>query len=126
MSSGTPAAVPVAQPVAATAPTKHLGMRKNVLGKQWHEPKKAFRPGSGLTSYEKRNKERIARATMKAKEKELKDDKEAARQARIKAIRDRKAAKEEKERYEKLAVKMHRKRVERLKRKEKRNKLLHT
>lgn len=96
------------------------------LGKQWHETKKAFRPGSGLTSYEKRNQERIARATMKAKENELKDEKEAARQARIKSIRDKKAAKEEKERYEKLAEKMHKKRVERLKRKEKRNKLLHT
>lgn len=123
MSSETPAAAEAAAPVAA-APTKNLGMRKN--GKQWHETKKAFRPASGLTSYAQRSKERIALATMKAKEKELKDEKEATRQTRIKAIRDRKAAKEEKERYEKLAEKMHKKRVERLKRKEKRNKLLHT
>ncbi|EFX02474.1 rRNA-processing protein cgr1 [Grosmannia clavigera kw1407] len=107
----------------ASAP-KSLGLRRN--GKQWHEPKKAFRPASGLTSFAQRSKERIARATMKAKEKELKDEKEAERQVRIKAIRDKKAAKEEKERYEKLAEKMHKKRVERLKRKEKRNKLLHT
>jgi len=49
-------------------------------GKQWHALKKAFRPGSGLTSYEKRAKERVERAAMKAKEKELKDEKEAERQ----------------------------------------------
>ncbi len=95
-------------------------------GKQWHEPKRAFRPTSGLTSYAQRTKERLAHATMKAKEKELKDEKEATRQARVTAIREKKKAKEEKERYEKLAEKMHKKRVERLKRKEKRNKLLHT
>lgn len=49
-------------------------------GKQWHAPKKAFRPGSGLTSYEKRAKERVAMAALKAKEKEMKDEKEAERQ----------------------------------------------
>jgi rRNA-processing protein CGR1 len=49
-------------------------------GKQWHAPKKAFRPGSGLTSFETRSKDRIAMATMKAKEKEMKDEKEATRQ----------------------------------------------
>ncbi|KAG6023898.1 rRNA-processing protein cgr1, partial [Claviceps citrina] len=54
-----------------------LGMRKN--GKQWHEPKKAFRPTKGLTSYERRTKERAAMAQMKAKEKELKEEKEQAR-----------------------------------------------
>lgn len=48
-------------------------------GKQWHEPKKAFRPTKGLTTYEKRTKERAAMLQMKAKEKELKDDKEQAR-----------------------------------------------
>ncbi|TPX14277.1 uncharacterized protein E0L32_000671 [Thyridium curvatum] len=109
--------------VASTS-TKALGMRRN--GKQWHPPKKAFRPGSGLTSYEKRAKERLATAAMKAKEKELKDEKEAERQRRIQTIRDRRAAKEEKERYEKMAEKMHKKRVERLKRKEKRNKALNS
>ncbi len=83
---------------------------------------------------------------MKAKEKEMKDEKEDERQVflfiiglimfaghwliscatqrRIQAIKDKKAAKEEKERYEKMAEKMHKKRVERLKRREKRNKLL--
>lgn len=87
---------------------------------------------------------------VKAKEKEMKDEKEAerqvsylvllkfctsnsfheegtgltARQRRVQAIKDKRAAKEEKARYEKLAETMHRKRVERLKRKEKRNKML--
>ncbi|KAK5663481.1 hypothetical protein OQA88_3911 [Cercophora sp. LCS_1] len=103
---------------------KPLGMRKN--GKQWHAPRSAFRPGSGLTTYEKRTKERAAQAMMKAKEKELKDEKEAERQRRITALKDKRAAKEEKERYEKMAEKMHKKRVERLKRKEKRNKLINS
>ena len=52
-------------------------------GKQWHAPKKAFRPASGLTSYEKRAQARIAQAATKAKEKELKEEKEAERQVRI-------------------------------------------
>lgn len=93
------------QPAAAATVSKVLGMRKNgtrtgvsstaksrkkafVLtlwyntGKQWHAPKKAFRPGSGLTSFEKRAKDRVALAAMKAKEKEMKDEKEAERQVR--------------------------------------------
>jgi len=52
---------------SAPSVTKPLGMRKN--GKQWHEPKKAFRPASGLTPYEKRAKDRVAMAMVKAKEK---------------------------------------------------------
>ncbi|OAA32849.1 Cgr1 family protein [Moelleriella libera RCEF 2490] len=96
------------------------------LGKQWHAPKKAFRPTRGLTSYEKRTKERNAMAQMKAKEKEMKDEKEAARKEKIDRIREKRAKKEERERYEKMAETMHRKRVERLKRKEKRNKLINS
>jgi rRNA-processing protein CGR1 len=153
---------------AATAVSKQLGMRKNGMpspqkiytsgstlipiiytGKQWHEPRKAFRPASGLTSYEKRAKDRVAQALVKAKEKELKDEKESERQVRwfihqgalairtvdwlvspmqrrITALKERRAAKEEKERYEKMAEKMHKKRVERLKRKEKRNRLINS
>lgn len=82
-------------------------------------------------------------AQMKAKEKEMKAEKEALRQVsgsrldgrrcgsrslqqRTEAIREKRAKKEEKERYEKMAGTMHRKRVERLKRKEKRNKLLNS
>ncbi|KAK7987707.1 hypothetical protein PG989_008022 [Apiospora arundinis] len=103
-----------------------LGMRKN--GKQWHVPRKAFRPGSGLTttSFEKRQSARVAIAAMKAKEKEMKDEKEEDRKRRVQAIKDKRAAKEERERFEKMAEKMHKKRVERLKRKEKRNKLINS
>ncbi|KAH6692324.1 rRNA-processing protein CGR1 [Plectosphaerella plurivora] len=112
-------------PDAAPATTQQpMGMRVN--GKQWHAPKKAFRPTSGLTSYEKRAKDRVAMSAMKAKEKEMKDEKEAARQHRIQTLRDKRAKKEEAERYEKMAEKMHRKRVDRLKRKEKRNKVLNS
>lgn len=116
-------------------------------GKQWHAPKKAFRPTKGLTSYEARVKLRADQAAMKAKEKEMKEEKEAERkvgialhklgicrqskltqhlQARMEALKAKRAAKEEKERYEKIAEKMHKKRVERLKRKEKRNKLINS
>ena len=54
-------------------------------GKQWIAPKKAFRPASGLTSYEQRVKTRVAQAATKAKEKELKEEKEAERQVRSSA-----------------------------------------
>ncbi|KAM0807153.1 putative rRNA-processing protein [Seiridium cardinale] len=121
---------------AATTTAQPQGMRKN--GKQWHAPRKAFRPSSGLKSYEKRVQERTATAAMKAKEKEMKEEKEEERKVsatpigilsdkhRVQAIKDKRAAKEERERYAKLAEKMHKKRVERLKRKEKRNKLLNS
>jgi rRNA-processing protein CGR1 len=112
---------------------------------QWHEPKSAFRPKAGNSSYAKRLEERKAMEAVKAREKEMKEEKEAERQVRrlvyaeifclvvqglmieqrrIQAIKEKRAAKEEKARYEKLAETMHRKRVERLKRKEKRNKML--
>jgi hypothetical protein len=80
----------------ASAPPQ--GMRKNGLfydvflfhrprpndrtGKQWHEPKAAFRPKAGNGTYEKRQVERTAMAAVKAKEKEMKDEKEAERQVR--------------------------------------------
>jgi hypothetical protein len=50
------------------------------VGKQWHAPKKAFRPTAGLKSYEKRTQERALMAQVKAKEKEMKDEKEQERQ----------------------------------------------
>ncbi|KAM3074878.1 rRNA-processing protein cgr1 [Clarireedia jacksonii] len=112
----------VATPAQASVTPAPLGMRKN--GKQWHEPKKAFRPRAGNNSYERRAKERIALAAIKAKEKEMKDEKEADRQARITKIKDKRARKEERERFEKMAQRMHQKRVDRLKRREKRNKML--
>ncbi|KAH6853649.1 rRNA-processing protein CGR1 [Chaetomium sp. MPI-CAGE-AT-0009] len=111
-------------PAPEVAAVKPLGMRKN--GKQWHAPKKAFRPASGLTSYEQRAKMRVAQAATKAKEKELKEEKEAERKRRTQALVEKRAAKAEKERYELLAAKMHKKRLERLKRKEKRNKLINS
>ncbi|KAH7124069.1 hypothetical protein B0J11DRAFT_580813 [Dendryphion nanum] len=62
-----------------TEPSAPQGMRKN--GKQWHQTKTAFRPRSNQTSFAKRSEERLAMAAVKAKEKEMKDEKEAARQA---------------------------------------------
>lgn len=50
------------------------------LGKHWHAQKSAFRPKAGYTSYSKRINERKAMEAMKAKEKAMKDEKEAARQ----------------------------------------------
>lgn len=79
--------------IQATSKPAPQGMRKNgtlrharrsritdaFLGKQWHEPKKAFRPKAGNSSWEKRSAERQAMAAVKAKEKEMKDEKEADR-----------------------------------------------
>jgi len=53
-----------------------------IPGKQWHAPRSAFRPGSGLTSYELRTKLRATQTMIKAKEKEMRDEKEAERQVR--------------------------------------------
>ena len=93
-------------------------------GKQWHAAKKAFRPTAGQTAYSKRKElDQIKQAT-KAREQEMKAEKEDVRNRRVQAIKDRRIAKEEKERYEKMAEKMHAKLVERRKRREKRNKLL--
>ena len=50
------------------------------LGKHWHAQKSAFRPQAGYTSYSKRIDKRKAMEAMKAKEKEMKDEKEAVRQ----------------------------------------------
>ena len=43
----------------------------------------------------------------KSREREMKEAKEAERNLRVQAIKDRRKAKEEKERYEKMAEKMH-------------------
>jgi rRNA-processing protein CGR1 len=42
--------------------------------------KSAFRPKAGNDTYEKRNAERVAMNVVKAKEKEMKEEKEAERQ----------------------------------------------
>ena len=52
----------------------------NRLGKQWHATKTPFRPTAGQKSYEKRLLERKTQAAMKAKEKEMKEEKEDERQ----------------------------------------------
>ncbi|KXJ95307.1 hypothetical protein Micbo1qcDRAFT_25502 [Microdochium bolleyi] len=122
MSAEQPQDAPAKVQETTTVPAQ--GMRRN--GKQWHAPRKAFRPASGLTSYEKRTKARTEAAATKAKENEMKEEKETERKRRVQAIKDKREAKAEKERYEKMAEKMHKKRVERLKRKEKRNKLINS
>ncbi|KAK6532992.1 hypothetical protein TWF281_007158 [Arthrobotrys megalospora] len=119
----------IIDPTTASVPVQ--GIRKN--GKQWKLPKAPFKPGTTSSStpsskqsktYLARQADRLQSSIIKAKEKELKAEKEAIRQQRIQSIKDKRAAKEEKERYDQLAAKMHAKRVERLKRREKRNKLL--
>jgi rRNA-processing protein CGR1 len=50
------------------------------VGKQWHETKKAFRPTAGLSTYEQRAVKRKEQETIKAKEKEMKEEKAATRQ----------------------------------------------
>ena len=51
-------------------------------GKQWHAPRSAFRPKAGNSTYEKRAEERKVIAAVRAKEKEMKEEKEAERQVR--------------------------------------------
>lgn len=63
----------------------HFGVDSNIhlliicLGKQWHPVKKAFRPKAGNTPYEKRKANDEAMAATKAKEKEMKEEKEVKR-----------------------------------------------
>ncbi|KAF1812380.1 hypothetical protein P152DRAFT_33757 [Eremomyces bilateralis CBS 781.70] len=101
-----------------------MTLGKRVNGKNWHEPKTAFRPTAGLTSFAKRMAKQKALDSVKAKEREMKEEKAASRQKWIQGIKDRREAKAEKERYAKMAETMHQKRVERLRRREKRNKML--
>lgn len=54
------------------------GLRVN--GKQWHEPKKAFRPNAGRSSYEKRVAREAQAKEVKTIEKEMKAEKEEERQ----------------------------------------------
>lgn len=68
------------QPCASSSTGGSLLTFLGLQGKQWHALKKAFRPTRGLSSYEQRTKERAAMAQMKAKEKEMKEEKEEVRQ----------------------------------------------
>jgi rRNA-processing protein CGR1 len=87
------------QPPAADTVSAVKGMKKNgtyptfdprdvpqltgiFTGKQWHDNKTAFRPRANQTSWDKRTAERKALAATKAKEKELKEEKETERQVR--------------------------------------------
>jgi rRNA-processing protein CGR1 len=54
----------------------------SLAGKQWHDNKTAFRPRANQTSWDKRTAERKALAATKAKEKEMKEEKETERQVR--------------------------------------------
>lgn len=76
------------------------------------------------SAWEIRKLERQAADIIKAKERQLKEEKQAKHDEAIQRIKDRREQKAEKERYEKLALVMHRKKVERIKKREKRNKLL--
>lgn len=62
--------------ISVLPPTDHDGC----AGKQWHQTKTAFRPRTNQSSFEKRAAETKALAAIKAKEKEMKDEKEAERQ----------------------------------------------
>lgn len=59
--------------------TTEFSRANHPIGKQWHAPKKAFRPTAGLKSYEKRTQERAIMIQVKAKEKEMKEEKEDER-----------------------------------------------
>lgn len=54
------------------------GVKKN--GKNWHENKKPFRPGTGHTSYAKRAEKQKQEAEVKKYEKEMKAEQEDERQ----------------------------------------------
>ncbi|AMD21484.1 HER206Wp [Eremothecium sinecaudum] len=109
---------------------KKLTKGAPVSNRTWKVEKAPFRVNSSVvknkefTSWEKKHQLRLQDQQFKEKLKELKAEKEAAKQARIKALRDRREKKEENERYEKLAAKMHAKKVERMRKREKRNKAL--
>lgn len=74
----TSTAPPKATPVTETKASSVVGIRKN--GKQWHEPKKAFRRTGGQTSYAKRVARESQAAEVKQIEKEMKQEKEDERQ----------------------------------------------
>ncbi|CDO53503.1 similar to Saccharomyces cerevisiae YGL029W CGR1 Protein involved in nucleolar integrity and processing of the pre-rRNA for the 60S ribosome subunit [Geotrichum candidum] len=113
-------------PIEGEQQPKDLGIVKS--GRVWKEGKKPLRVRSlGISktsTWEKRQKDRLALKGFKEKARELKEEKEQERKRVIEARKAHKLAKEEKERYELLAKKMHAKKLERLRKKEKRNKLL--
>ncbi|ANZ73879.1 BA75_01810T0 [Komagataella pastoris] len=105
---------------------KDKGRGTRVNGKDWKLQKDAMRVRSlgGNLTWEQKKQKRLEEQAIKAKIRELKEEKEGIRKSRIEETKRRQSLKEEKERYERMAQVMHRRKVERLKRKEKRNKLL--
>ncbi|ODV66849.1 rRNA-processing protein CGR1 [Hyphopichia burtonii NRRL Y-1933] len=105
---------------------KSEGARVN--GKEWKIKKDAFRVKTlgvkRMTTFEKREQERLEKQQYRARLNDLKQEKEDAKNQRIADLKRRREIKEEKERYAKIALKMHAKKVERLRKREKRNKLL--
>lgn len=83
----TSTAAPVVAPVSETKSISVVGIRKN--GKQWHEPKKAFRRTGGQKSYAKRVARESQTAEVKQIEKEMKQEKEDERQVSHVARSDR-------------------------------------
>jgi rRNA-processing protein CGR1 len=64
--------------VETTQTDSQQGLRVN--GKNWKEPKAAFRMNKGMTSFEKRMEERKNTQAAKAKIQEMRDEKETIRQ----------------------------------------------
>lgn len=60
------------------------GLRKN--GKNWHEKKKPFRPGTGHTNYAKRAEKQKQEAEVKKMEKEMKEEREEDRQVGLSEV----------------------------------------
>ena len=61
-------------------PLRQQQLTAHPPGKHWHAPKPAFRPTAGQTSYAARLSAQKAAAATKAKEREMKEEKAAARQ----------------------------------------------
>lgn len=93
----------------------------NVSGRVW---KDEHTPVKKKSQWELRNKERQQREIIKAKEQQLKGDKQNRHDEGVNRIKERREKKAERERYEKMEAVMHRKKVDRIRKREKRNKLL--
>ncbi|CUS22947.1 LAQU0S07e03840g1_1 [Lachancea quebecensis] len=127
----TNAKAEVANPAQSQAPEEVAPVKgANVSGRAWKVEKGQFRVGSRaiknkkLTSWELKKQKALEDKQFKQKLKELREEKDQIRKAKIQALKERREKSEEKERYERLATKMHAKKVDRLRRREKRNKAL--
>lgn len=99
-----------------------------VNGKNWKISKDAFRLRSAgvrkLNTWKARSEKKLQEDQIRARIKDLKQEKSDEKTRKVEEIKKRHAAIEEKARFERIAQKMHAKKVDRLRRKEKRNKLL--